>query len=78
MLIIVTCLRIVRLIVDDAHHIRRREPPAVVLVIPYRPHLAIIEKSYRFLAHNIYNTLNFEYLFKIFWFNLDAFSGENC
>lgn len=50
MLIIVTCLRIVRLIIDGPHHIGSREPPAVVLVIPDRHHLAIIEKPYRFLT----------------------------
>lgn len=75
---VITGLRIVRLIIDSAHHICSREPPAVVLVIPNRPHLAIIEKPYRLLAHNKSNTLNIEYLFKIFRFNLDAFSGENC
>ena len=51
MLIIVVRLRIVRLIVDSAHHISSRKPPAVVLVIPDRPHLAVIEKPYRLLTH---------------------------
>ena len=49
---IVTGLNIVRLIIDRSHHIRSREPPAAVLVIPDRPHLAVIEKAYRLLAHN--------------------------
>lgn len=43
---------IVRLIVDCANNIGSREPPAAVLVIPDRPHLAVIEKAYRLLAHN--------------------------
>lgn len=78
MLIIVADLRIVRHIFDGTHHIRSREPPTVVLVIQDRPRLAVIEKPYRLLAHNKSNTLNIEYLFKIFRLNLDAFSGENC
>lgn len=48
---IVTGLCIIRLIIDSTHHIRSREPPAVVLVIPDCPHLAVIEKPYRPLAH---------------------------
>lgn len=48
---IVTGLCIIRLIIDSTHHIRSREPPAVVLVIPDLPHLAIIEKPYRLLTH---------------------------
>ena len=48
---IVTGFRIVWFIIDSSHHVSRREPPAVVLVIPDRPHLAIIEKPYRLLTH---------------------------
>lgn len=48
---IVAGFRIVRFIIDSVHHIRSLEPPAVVLVILDRPHLAIIEKPYRLLAH---------------------------
>ncbi|GFI39735.1 hypothetical protein IMSAGC016_01516 [Muribaculaceae bacterium] len=48
---IVTCLRIVRLIIDSTYNVSSRVPPAVVLVIPDRPHLAVIEKPYRLLTH---------------------------
>lgn len=48
---VIAGLRIVRLIIDSPHHIRSLEPPAVVFVIPDRPHLAIVEKPYRFLTH---------------------------
>ena len=48
---IVTGFRIVRFIIDSTYHVSGREPSAVVLVIPARPHLAIIEKSYRLFAH---------------------------
>ena len=56
MLIIVVRLRIVRLVIDSTHHISSRKPPAVVLVVPYRPNLTVIEKPYRLLAH--YSQLN--------------------
>lgn len=46
---IVGRLRVGRLIIDSAYHIRSREPPAVVLVIPDRPHLAVIENRIGFL-----------------------------
>ena len=49
MLIIVAALGIIRLIIDSAHHIRCREPPAVVLGIPDRLDLAIIKKRIDFL-----------------------------
>lgn len=51
MLIVIAGLHIVRFIGDSAHHIRSRKPPAVVLVISDRPHLAIIEKPYRLITH---------------------------
>lgn len=50
MLITVVDLCIIRLITNGMHHIRSRKPPTVVLVIPDLPHLAVIEKPYRFLT----------------------------
>lgn len=62
---IVGRLSIIRLIIDSAHYIRSRESPAVVLVIPDRPHLAVIEKPYRLLAHYLQFIQSIDSLFTI-------------
>ncbi len=60
----VSGLRIVRLIIDSAHHIRSLETQAVVLFIPNRHHLTVIEKTYRLLAHNL-QTFTFEIIYSL-------------
>lgn len=46
---IVAGLCIDRLVIDGAHNVGSRKPPAVVLVIPNRPHFAVIKKRIDFL-----------------------------
>ena len=65
---IVAALFIVLFVIDGSHNVSSREPPLAMLLVPHGPHLAIVEKPYRLLAHNravicllqVYQTLSEE------------------